>query len=106
MLITNGTLQCEQVTGGSVDEYGVPTPQTATWGAAIPAAIETLNDNKKGSYVDGVFHKASYSITIEGIVDSFAARRVRIVRRGKWLADADVLSVVPNEAVWSTTILV
>lgn len=103
---TNGTLQYAVIDDDAVtmNEYGESVSSEQSWSEPIECSINVNSDNRIGSYEDGEFHVASYTILIETI--TFEHDRILLTRDGKSLGEFRVISIQPLSTVGRTQILV
>ncbi len=106
MIIPNGTIELQSVTGGGLDpETGLPSRGEAVWGEAVPCQFSPVRQDYR-AIVDGEPARTlSFSILIE--MQPFTADRLRLRdREGTLLGEFSVESVEPLEAVCQTRITV
>lgn len=102
----NGTLKYQTLTENEqVNEYGEPVAAQVSWSDPVPCSIKTNHDTRKGTYEDGEFRMASFTVLIE-CVAGFAADRVKLERLGEDLGEYRVLSVEPLATVGRIQIMV
>lgn len=87
MIPTNGFIQAQIVSGGGLNEEGIPIPISESWGEQILARIQTNTYSNKGKYQDGKFIMSSYIILIQ---KPFSSNRVKINLNGVSLGEFDV----------------
>lgn len=91
-MIANGTIQFEVITGGGFDENQDPIPVTQDWGEPVSCNTRENHSSNKGTYQDGNFKIASYTILIE-LCDIPNAKRVRLSYYGRHIGDYAVQSI-------------
>lgn len=90
----NGHIQILQPSTGRFDELGNPVIEDAVYGDEIECCIQTVNDNRKGRYIDGMFRQSSYYIFIESCnVTPASATMIKIERNGEYLGEFNIQSV-------------
>ncbi len=107
MIIPNGTIEVQNLTGGGLDpETGFPTTGAATWDEPVPCQFSPVKQDYRAT-VDGEPAKTlSFSILIEQ-QPSFKADRLRLQdSAGTLLREFSVESVEQLEAVGQTRIIV
>lgn len=103
---TNGVLQYQILSDDQVeDQYGeISSEATPEWSEEIPCSIKTNSDSRKGSYEDGEFRNASFTILIE--LEKFPYKRIRLKRLDEDLGEFQILSSEPLTTVGRTQIIV
>lgn len=103
---TNGTLQYAVIDDDAVtlNEYGEPVANEQSWSEPIDCSINVNNDNRLGTYEDGEFHTASYTVLVETM--TFEHSRILLTRDGTSLGEHRVISVQPLSTVGRVQILV
>jgi len=104
MIITNGTIEAKEKTGGGLDGNGNPVRPSETFGEPIPARVTTNNKNNLGKQDGNAFIVASYEILIES--QTFEAERIRLTQLGRDLGEFSVMSVEYLESVGAVKIIV
>lgn len=90
----NGHIQILQPSTGRFDELGNPVIEDAVYGDEMECCIQTVNDNRKGRYIYGMFRQSSYYIFIESCnVTPASATMIKIERNGEYLGEFNIQSV-------------
>ena len=94
---TNGTLQYQKLSTGSVDDNGEPIAPTEAWSEEIACSIKTNSDNRKGVYEDGEFRVASFLILLEADAKQQfeSIKRIKLKRGSELLGEYRVLCSEP-----------
>lgn len=85
-IFSNGTLRFANATaGGDLDEHGNPVPATDADMNEVPCTITASSESRSGTYEDGSYKKASYSVTcnMEDVGDEFNPRTIQLVHENK-----------------------
>lgn len=90
---------CKQImTGGYIDDNGVPVPGTTTWGSDVECKYFANVSNNKGRYEEGEFKQASFEITTEDM--DFIAGVIQLKNSKKAIiATKEVLSLEELEDI-------
>lgn len=76
----NGVIVPKIVSGGGIDDDGIPVPVVESWGEPIECRIQTNSYSEKGKYEDGKFTMSSYTIYTD--IQPFTAERIRVSING------------------------
>lgn len=76
----NGTIVPKIVSGGGINDDGIPVPVVESWGDPISCRIQTNSYSEKGKYEDGKFTMSSYTIYTD--IQSFTADRIKVYING------------------------
>ena len=88
----NGTLQCKTRATEGFDIEGNPSPEAGKWSDYIDCFIQTNTHSNKGTYQDGRFTIAAYTVLIE--TQPFDADRIKLVTdKGKHLGEFQVQDI-------------
>lgn len=88
-MITNGTIQPIQTTGGGKTPTGDPIAATQVPGTPIECFIKSISQSNKGKYDGGKFTAATFEILIED--QPFDAKRVKLTNEsGLELGDFEI----------------
>lgn len=102
---TNGTIQYDVMGQGGVNEYGEPMAAQCSWSDPIPCSVAVNSDTRKGTYEDGKFRQASFTILIER-QDLPEIHRVRIMRYEEDLGEYGIISIEPLALVGRVKLIV
>lgn len=89
----NGHIQILQSSTGRFDELGNPVIEDAVYGEEIECCIQTVNDNRKGRYIDGIFRQSSFYIFVESCNAIPASTMIKVERNGEYLGEFNIQSV-------------
>lgn len=90
---TNGTFTYISASKAEFNEYGEPVQEEKEWSLPVYCSVQTVSDTRLGTYEDGVFRKASFSILSLDAADLSKAVRLRLSRHGEFLGEYAVISV-------------
>lgn len=104
-MMTNGDLYCKIISGGGRDENGNNLPEDVSWGEPIPCLWTTNTHNNNGTYQDGKFTVAAYTVLIE--LQDFTATCIKLISdRGTNLGEFQIQDIQFLDSVGRVKIMV
>lgn len=90
------------------DEWGNPVPSEPDWRGPLDACVETLSDDRRMSYDDGRYRRATYRIYVEipRCGQAFQPTQIKLCLYGEDLGEFAVLSCIMYPTVGRVELIV
>lgn len=90
------------------DEGGNPIPAAPDWRGPLDACVETLSDDRRASYEDGKYRRATYRIYTEipRCGPAFQPTQIKLCLYGEMLGEFAVISCIMYPTVGRVELIV